>query len=51
MVRGILRVIINFPLAIVRSARFRGLLTKEKEIENGHEEKNSIGCNIATIED
>ena len=43
--------IINFPPAFVQSARFRGLLTKEKEIENGHEEKTSIGCNIATIED
>ena len=47
--RGILRVIINFPLAFVRSARLRGLLTKE--IENGREERISIGCNVATIED
>jgi hypothetical protein len=47
--RGILRVIIDFPLALVRSASLRGLLTKE--IENGREERISIGCNVATIED
>jgi hypothetical protein len=46
--RGILRVIIDFPLAFVRSARLRGLLTKE--IENGREERISTGCNVATIE-
>ena len=47
--RGIPRVIINFPLAFVRSARLRGLLTKE--IENDREERISTGCNVATIED
>jgi len=47
--RGILRVIINFPLAFVQSARLRGLLTEE--IENGREERISNGCNVATIED
>jgi len=47
--RGILRVIINFPLAFVRSARLGGLLTKE--IENGREERISNGCNVAPIED
>ena len=46
--RGILRVIIHFPLAFVQSARLRGLLTKE--IENGREERISTGCNVATIE-
>ena len=40
---------IDFPLAFVRSARLRGLLTKE--IENGREERIGIGGNIATIED
>ena len=47
--RGILQGIISFPLAFVRTARLRGLLTKEKE--NGSEERISTGCNIATIED
>jgi hypothetical protein len=46
--RGILRVIINFPLAFVRSARLRGLLTKE--IENGREERIGVGCDVAAIE-
>ena len=47
--RGILRVIINFPLAFMQSTRLRGLLTKE--IENGREERISAGCNVAPIED
>ena len=46
--RGILRVIINFPLAFVRSARLRGLLTKE--IENGCEERISSGCSVVMVE-
>jgi len=41
--------IINLPLAFVRSARFRGPLAKE--IENGREERISTGCNVTTIED
>jgi hypothetical protein len=40
--------IINFPLAFVQSARLRGLLPEE--IENDREERISIGCNVAAIE-